>query len=47
MFIDPAGGMNFVWAIIAGLTGFVVSTVWNYLFGFTPEEIEGKAGLEA
>ena len=47
MFIDPAGGMNFVWALIAGLTGFVVSTVWNYLFGFTPEEIEGKAGLES
>ena len=47
MFINPAGGPNFIWALVAGLAGFVVSTTWNYFFGFTPEEIEGKAAKNA
>lgn len=41
MFVNPAGGPNFLCAVAAGLAGFVVSTVVTYLFGFTKEQIEG------
>lgn len=41
MFVNPAGGPNFVIALVAGVAGFIVSTIVTFLFGFTKEQIEG------
>jgi len=42
-FISPTDPMNVVWAAVAGLAGFGISTVINYFFGLTPEQINEGA----